>query len=405
MTYPILVHKYAGESYLVWHDPVARDRKVNSETLSKKYSNPFKMLKKYPFYFKSTVILFGLTLFVFALFNMKTILVPFSFGLMLAILLNPLVNRLQKWKLPKVLAITLALFTSTIILVAVGYFISTQISHFTDQLPEFKKKFAELFHKLQQEISERFNFNTHKQNEIITQAQTDIKPNVSSALGNIAGGLEMIILIPLYSFLLLYYKTLILNFLYEIFAEKNSKEIALVLDQTKGAIQSYMFGLLLEALIVATLNSIALLILGVQYAILLGVLGAILNVLPFIGGILAVLLPLAIATVTKTGFGSQIGIIIAYLIIQLTDNNFLVPYIVSSKVKINALISILIVLMGGALWGIPGMFLSIPFSGILKIIFDRIPELKPWGKLLGDEMPTKHKGQVWLLRRKTVSKK
>jgi len=113
-------------------------------------------------------------------------------------------------------------------------------------------------------------------------------------------------------------------------------------------------------------------------------------------------LPLLIATVTKDGFGTQIGIIISYLVIQFTDNHFLVPYIVSSKVKINALASILIVLLGGLVWGIAGMFLSIPFIGILKIIFDRIPGLKPWGKLFGDEVPTRHKGEKWRLRtRKT----
>ena len=207
-------------------------------------------------------------------------------------------------------------------------------------------------------------------------------------------------LVPLYAFLFLFYKTLFLNFLFEVFSEENSKDVRLILNQTKTAIQSYMFGLLLEALIVATLNTVALMILGVPYAILLGVLGAILNVLPFIGGIVAVLLPLIIVTITKDGFGTQLGVIIAYLVIQFIDNHFLVPYIVSSRVKINALISILIVLLGGALWGISGMFLSIPFVGVLKIIFDRVPDLKPWGKLLGDEVPTKHKGQVWYGRKK-----
>ena len=138
----------------------------------------------------------------------------------------------------------------------------------------------------------------------------------------------------------------------------------------------------------AILNSTALLLLGVKYAILLGVLGALLNILPYIGGLVAIILPVLIATVTKDGYNTQIGIIIAYGVIQFIDNNFLVPYLVSSKVKINALVSIVIVLMGGALWGIPGMFMSIPFIGVLKIVFDSVPELKPWGKLLGDVVPT-----------------
>jgi predicted PurR-regulated permease PerM len=147
------------------------------------------------------------------------------------------------------------------------------------------------------------------------------------------------------------------------------------------------------------MNSGALLLLKVEYAVLLGVIGAILNMIPYIGGIIAIALPVLMATVTKDGFSTQIGVIIAYAIIQFIDNNILVPRIVSSKVQINALFSILVVLLGGELWGVSGMFLSIPFVAILKIIFDRIDELKPWGKLLGDEVPTRHKGQIWMRRR------
>lgn len=94
----------------------------------------------------------------------------------------------------------------------------------------------------------------------------------------------------------------------------------------------------------------------------------------------------------------QILVVAAYLIIQFIDNHIFVPRIVSKKVKINALISIVIVLMGGALWGISGMFLSIPFIGVLKIIFDRVEGLRPWGQLLGDEVPTEHIGLVWQKR-------
>ncbi len=360
------------------------------------------IFKKYPFYFKATVILFGLILFVYALFNLREILVPVSFGLMLGILLNPITNSLQQWKIPKIWAIMIALLTAMIVFTAIGYFLSAQIAGFSDELPQLKKKFAELSVKLQHLCSQRFGINSVKQKQFISEAEAGIKPWLASGLGTLAGSMAIILLVPVYSFLFLYYKTLLLNFLYEVFAEKNSSEVGAVLNQTKKAIQSYMFGLLLEAIAVATLNSIALLLLGVKYAVLLGVLGAVLNVLPFIGGIVAVALPLFIATVTKDGFQTQIAISLAYIVIQFIDNHFLIPYIVSSRVKINALISIIIVLMGGAVWGISGMFLSIPFTGVLKIIFDRLPELKPWGKLLGDEVPTRHKGQIW--KRRIASK-
>jgi predicted PurR-regulated permease PerM len=365
----------------------------HAKSIGRIYLSLMPILKKYPFYLRATVILFGLILCSYALANLRGILIPFSFALFLAILLNPLVDRLMAWKVPKVLAIVLALVAAVIVIAGIWYFLATQMMHFTDQLPLLRKKFGELLARLQQWLMQEFNVPMAKQNQYLGEAQASIKPLVGQLLGTVAGTLATVSLLPVYTFLLLYYKTLLVNFIYEIFAEENAREVATVLRQIRGAIQSYMMGLLLEALIVASLNTAALLLLGVPYAVLLGVLGALLNVLPFIGGILAVFLPLLVATITKDGFSTQVGIIISYIVIQFTDNHFLIPYIVSSKVKINALISILAVLLGGAVWGISGMFLSIPFIGILKIIFDRIDELKPWGKLLGDEIPTRHPGQ------------
>jgi predicted PurR-regulated permease PerM len=366
------------------------------------------MEKKYPFYFRSTVTLFGIILFVYMLFVLQGILIPLAFSLMIAILLNPFVNKLQQKKVPKIPAIIIALLLTILFIAGLMVFISSQIVKFSDNMPVLQQKFSALFRHLQLWLQENYSLTMDKQKQLLTETGNSLKPLIGQTLGSVLGTLSVIILLPIYIFLILFYKTLILNFLYEVFAEKNSSQVGVVLKQTKGAIQSYMIGLLLEAIIVATLNSTALLVLGVQYAILLGVMGAILNVLPYIGGIIAIALPLLIATVTKEGYTTQIGILISYLLIQFIDNNILVPRIVSSKVKINALVSLVIVLLGGAVWGFAGMFLSIPFIAVLKIIFDRVAELKPWGKLLGDEVPVYHKGQLWgrrHSRKKSLSEK
>lgn len=316
-------------------------------------------------------------------------MVPLAFALLLAILLNPLTMLLEKWHFPKVLAISVPIILALIIIAAIAYAISKEIGSFSSELPVFKQKFAAMEARIQHMISQNFSINSKKQTEYISQTENSMKPLIGVAMGSALGAMAMVILLPVYTFLFLFYKKLLINFLYEVFAEENEKTLSVMLTQTKTAIQSYTFGLLIEALIVATLNTVALLLLGVKYAILLGSLGAILNVLPFIGGITAVLLPLIVATVTKDGFQTQLWIIVSYILIQFADNHFLIPYVVASKVRINALISIVIVLMGGALWGISGMFLSIPFIGVLKIIFDRLPELKPWGRLLGVEIATR----------------
>jgi predicted PurR-regulated permease PerM len=354
--------------------------------------------RQYPFYLKSTVIIFGLMLLSFALFTLKSILAPISFAMIIAILLNPLVNRMQRKGVHKVVAIFLSLLLALVIVGGILYFISSQIMHFGENLPELKVKFNEHLAALQQWISTTFKFSIQKQQKALDDMLKSGQSLVGGALGGAVGAIGVIFLVPIYTFLLLFYKTLIVNFFHEVFAEENTLKVSEVLVETKSAIQSYMVGLLLEALVVAAMNSIALMLLGVDYAILLGVIGGLLNMLPYIGGLVAIALPVIIASVTKDGFTTQLGVIGAYTLIQFIDNNFLVPFLVSSRVKINAFFSIVVVLLGGAVWGIAGMFLSIPFVAILKIIFDRLPEMKPWGKLLGDNVPTRHKGEIWMRR-------
>lgn len=358
------------------------------------------LIKQYPFYLKATTILFGLSLFVLVLYVLADLLVPISFSVLLAILLNPFYSRLRRWKIPKILAITLTLFTMIIFVVAVLYFLSSQMIQFGDTFPALKAKGGQIVLEIETWIQHTFGVSIQKQMLMLNDAANNSKGLVGQTIGSLFGLFSVLFLIPVYIFLLLLYKELILSFLYEIFSEENTSNVAEILNQTKVAIQSYIVGLLIEALIVAILNCSALFILDIKYALLLGIIGAILNMVPYIGGIIAVILPLLIATVTKEGYGTQIGIIVAYSVIQFIDNNILVPRIVSSKVQINAMVSIIVVLLVGTLWGISGTFLSIPMVAVLKIIFDRIDDLKPWGKLLGDEIPTQHMGHIWKRRRR-----
>lgn len=350
--------------------------------------------QSFPFYIKAPMVVIGIYLFFYILWLLQDIIVPFAFAGLIAILLNPVYNRLQKWKVPKVPAILLTIFLAVLVLAGILFFLSSQIVQFGDMIPQLKEKTLSLLHQLQQWLSENFGISTEKQMNMVNEAMNNSKAYVGRTLNTVFGMLSFFVLIPLYVFLLLFYKPLILNFIYEVFEEDNEEQVAEILKETKGAVQSYIVGLMIETSIIAVLNSAALLILGVQYAILLGVIGAILNLIPYIGGVVAILLPVLMSFITKDGFTTPILIVAAYSVIQFLDNNIIVPRVVSSKVSVNALISIIVVLLGGTLWGFSGMFLSIPFVAVLKIIFDRIDELKPWGKLLGDKMPAKAPRQV-----------
>jgi predicted PurR-regulated permease PerM len=198
-------------------------------------------------------------------------------------------------------------------------------------------------------------------------------------------------LLPVYVFMILYYKPLFLEFIRKLFRLEHHAAVVEILTKSKSIIQNYLVGLFFEMLIMAVLNSAGLLILGIDYAIILGITGALLNIIPYIGGVIAIALPLTIAFVTKDSLLYPGLVLVIYIFTQFIDNHYISPRIVASRVKINALISIIAVLIGGALWGVPGMFLSIPLIAIIKVICDHIEPLKPWGFLLGNIVPTKSK--------------
>lgn len=356
--------------------------------------------QKFPFYIQFTITLFGLILLVYVLNQLSGILIPLAFAALAAILLNPVFNWICRPKLPRAVSVLLTVLIGVILFAGIAYLITSEIAQFGDSFPVLKIRINALTKELEGWINLKFGVSTDKQVQFIKNALDRGQSGLGSTIGTFFGTISLVLLIPTYTFMLLFYKTLILNFIYEVFAEEHYVRVGEVLSQTKAAIQSYMIGLLIEMVIVAIMNSTALLLLGVKYAILLGVIGAILNMLPIVGGIIAILLPVLIATITKDGFSTQIGVILAYLAIQFIDNNIIFPRFVSIKVQINALISLVAVFLGNALWGIAGMFLSLPIVAVVKIICDRINELKPWGKLLGDAVPTKHIGQLWGRRRK-----
>lgn len=346
--------------------------------------------KVLPVYAKLTLIILGLVAFFYILYIGQDILVPLIFATIIAILLNPVVNFLCRKGMNKVVAIMLVLIIALIIIGTLMYFIGSQVSTFSETVPQLKQKVSLMFNDIIDWVSQKFNIGKPKIAAWVDKTKGEGLNNSSSvigeAVGTIGGVLVMVFLLPVYIFMILFYKPLLLEFIARLFQRDKHKIVAEVLMETKVLIQSYLVGLLLEAALVATLNTAALLIIGIKYALLIGFIGALLNIIPYIGGLVAISIPMMLAIATKQPIDA-LWVFIAYIIVQFIDNNFFVPKIVASKVKINALVSIIVVLIGGALWGISGMFLSIPITAIIKVIFDRIEKLTPFGFLLGDNQP------------------
>jgi len=346
---------------------------------------------KLPFYAKATIFLVGFIALIVILYIGQLILMPLVFAIIIAIVLLPVVNMFVRMKINRVIAIMMTIFLGYIVIAALVALLYSQAYRFSESWPTLVNKFTALLNQTIVWASGYFDINKQQIQEWILKTKGELINTLSSSIGQtiatIGTGLVAMFLIPVYIFMILFYKPLILDFIHKLFSKVHQGNVSEIITQTKNVIQHYLVGLVIEFVIIAVLYSATLFILGIDYAILIGIIAAMLNVIPYIGGFVGIVLPMMVALVTKSTAWYSFYILVIFYIIQFFDNHFIIPKIVASKVKINALFAILIVLVGNALWGIPGMFLSIPILAIVKLIFDHIEPLKPWGFLLGDTMP------------------
>lgn len=322
----------------------------------------------------------------------KEILSPLIFGLLFAILLLPLASFFEKrLRLPRSAASALSVLTLLASIALVLYMVGSQISSLADDWPQFKHQINISLSSLQHWISAKFHVNIHQQMNYVNTAASKLlmEGTGTSVIGatvvSLSSMLLFVVFIIIDTFFLLYYRRLIIKFLVAVFREENSITVYEVIARIQFIIRKYILGLVLEMAIVAGASCLALWILDVKYAILLGLIIGLFNVVPYIGIITAMLLAALVTFATAATAGKVLVVTGTILGIHLLDSNLLLPLIVGSKVRINALITIMAVIVGGSVWGVVGTFLAIPVVAVTKIVFDRIDSLKPWGLLLGDE--------------------
>ena len=346
---------------------------------------------KLPFYAKTTLVLIGIFVSITMLYISKAIVIPLIFSIILAIVLHPVVNFLVRLKINRIIAITITLIGALVVFAALSSLLFAQAVRFSESLPILMEKFAGFLQQFTRWLSDYFDLSPRKINAWISETEMDVFNKGSAEIGStlyfVGSKAVLLVLIPVYMFMFLFYQPILLEFFRRLFGNSHRDKVSHIISQIKSLIQSYLVGLLFEVIIVATFYSIGLLILGIEYAIILGIIGALFNLIPYVGFLLAASFPMLIAIITKPSAWVALFVLAIYLFIHIIDSNYIVPKLVASKVKINALITIIVVILFGTLWGIPGMVLSIPLTGIVKLILDHTESLKHWGFLLGDTMP------------------
>lgn len=330
----------------------------------------------------------------------KGILSPLLIAMLFAILLRPVASFLnQRFHFPNALACLVAVLLFLLFIAGILYFISSQIVSMADDWEKIKTNMGLHYHHIQDFLTDNFGVSAGEQKKFLVDFRKNTKQILGATLLSVTDVLFSMLVIPIYMFLILLYRTHFATFLCNLFDAKYHDKLKDIISTVKVSVQSYILGLMLELLIVSTLTTIGYWIIGLKYALLLGVITGILNLIPYVGIFAAAILSIIASLTGSSDMSIVIGIIIVNLLVQFIDNNLLVPMVVSSKVEINSLATIVGIIIAGTLAGIPGMFLAIPLMAILKVIFDRVDSLKPWGYFLGDDLP---KSFSWKKRRKTA---
>lgn len=350
-------------------------------------------MKDLPLTVRRSIELLGLCAAFYVFSAGSGVIIPICLAFFISILLMPVFHFFRRLRFPEVMAIVFSIAMAALVVAGIIYFFSFQVSQLISDIPQLKKNSAAHWQTLSAWITSKTHFSSKQQLEALQSQVDNLAGNVGqyfqTAFSSITSAFIFLGLIPIYTFLILFYRKLLLQFAYSWFSKQDHARVTEALVETQVITKSYLIGLLIQIGYITVLLGGLLLILGIKHALLIGIIFAILNLIPYIGALIGNLIGVALTLASSTELKDMLTVLIAIAVVQFLDNNILMPRIVGSKVRINALISILGVVIGGAVAGIGGMFLSLPIIAVLKVMFDKTEGLNQWGILFGDERPDK----------------
>lgn len=352
------------------------------------------MEKQNALFIRIVFLLLFIILLLYSLIEARDFLYPLALAVLFAYLLYPLVKGLEQKGIPRILANLISIISAIVVISGVVYLLSMQLGNFANDFPALKKQALENVDELNKTINKNFDVSVDIKKDILKERLSHLFESSSNFLNTAfsatTGTLVKLGLLPVYVFFLLYYRNKFASFLLQLIPYNKHEKTTKILGEISLITKKYMGGIFIVVLILCFLNTLGLLIVGVEYALLLGIISAIFNFIPYFGTLIGGSVPLLFTLLMSDEPHKAIGVIILFLIIQFIENNILTPNIVGGNVKLNPFITILAIIIGGMIWGIPGMFIAVPVLGMFKIVCEHISVLKPYAYLLGTEGTEHH---------------
>ncbi|MEX2336660.1 MAG: AI-2E family transporter [Fulvivirga sp.] len=347
---------------------------------------------------------------IFLLHFGRTVLVPLAFSLLIAFILYPLCVFLERRGLNRMWSILWSMIGVTIFIVGITYMFSAQIVNIVSEFDDFRAKLNEVLQSITMFLNDRVNIipdlNEDNLKEMSKRWFSDRSGGlVTNTLSSTALFISGLVLTIIYTFLLLLYRKGLKNGFVNFASSEKRAKYAQMVDNIQRVGQQYLTGMFFLILIIGTLNTIGLLIIGIDYALFFGFLAAFLAIIPYIGTTMGGAIPAIYAFMNYDSYWYPLGVVLMFWVIQIIDGNFLTPKIVGGNLNLNALVAILALISGGLIWGVAGMILFLPYTAVLKVACDHYVELKPFSDIMGDDLYGKRQPKNVMRRVKKIFKK
>lgn len=318
----------------------------------------------------------------------KAFLIPFTFGVLLAMLLLPVSRKLESWGVGRVWSVWLCILLILVVLALGVLVISAQLNYFLQDLPQIQKRIQELIDSLQSWVQGRFGMDPERQVAMVKKNISQMSQSTSNSIKSVflgtLGSIGTTGLVLVYVFFLLWKREKYERFFLKLSSEENRNQMQEVLSQSTKVASEYLGGRLVSMLALAIFYAIGFLAVGLKNAILLALIAVIPTIIPYLGPVIGGFFPLAMA-LTSGEPGLVLSVLIVLVVAQAIDNYFIEPFVLGSNLDLSPFITIVSIIIGEMLWGVAGMILFIPMVAVLKIFFDHIPRLHPYAYLLGEE--------------------
>lgn len=348
------------------------------------------MNNQLPVWQKAAYGLFFLSILVYAVIIGKPLFEPMVFSILLTLILSPLVRSFEgvfKRSIPAI-AVTLIIVVFPFLFLF-GLFSWYSVEIFSE-LPSINKE-------LDQAIREGLSWFEKQTGMTIVDDEAWLKENVSKITAGVfdflgegvsstTASIASFFLTLVYTALLLYYRKTYHRFAVMQFPGPRQGSIRETIKRMQTMLQRYCYGMLSVIGILAVLNTLGLWVIGINYAPFWGCLAAFLAIIPYIGTTLGGFLPFVFALATTGTYWQPIAVVAYYLVLQQIEGNLITPNIVGGRISVNPLVVIFGMVVGGLIWGISGLIITLPIIALIRVICEEVDVLKPVAVLLSSSI-------------------